>query len=301
MKVLNYREWQESCDTLHMILQMMGKVKLAKMPPQPEWKQCVLHITASGFSTGLIPDGQEGFEISCDILAATVSARSTSGGAVQFSLGSKQSVADYYTRLMDGLRHIGHETSICTIPQEVYLSETFDKQTQPVDFDYQAAREYFKVCLCTYDAQLRFSSAYRGKKIAPSMFWGTFDLTTVLFSGLAKPFPGKGIIEETAFDEQMVEFGFWPGDPSAPDPALFVMAYPFLTKELSSDAVRPAEAFYSKEKGEYFLSMAAVAAAAEAGEDPAKLMAEFFADSFKVITESEGWDGLDWFTQPLLQ
>ncbi|MCL2746950.1 MAG: DUF5996 family protein, partial [Coriobacteriia bacterium] len=296
MNVLNYRDWQDTCDTLHMILQMLGKVKLAKMPPQPEWKHCVLHITASGFTTGLIPGGAESVEVSVDVLAACVIVRSTSGECAQFPLVDGQSVADYYAQLMDALRHVEHSASICTIPQEVYLTDDFDKQTKAVDFDHRAAKDYFRMCLVAHDALTRFSSAYRGKKIAPSLFWGTFDLTTVLFSGAPKPFPGKGVIEETAFDEQLVEFGFWPGDPSAPDPALFVMAYPFITQELSSEDVSPKEAFFSKEKGEFFLPLSALATTAGAGFEPAEVMTKFFEDAFRVVTTAEEWDNLEWLT-----
>jgi len=279
-----------------MVLQMLGKVKLAKMPPQPEWKHCVLHITASGFTTGLIPDSKASFEVSVDILTARIIVRSTSGEYVHFPLTDGLSVADYYARLMDVLHQTGHPVTICTVPQEVYITDNFDNQTKAVDFDHRAAMDYFKMCLMAYDAQIRFSSAYRGKKIAASLFWGTFDFTTVLFSGVEKPFPGKGLIEETAFDEQLIEFGFWPGDPTTPDPTLFVMAYPFITQELDSKNVSPAEAVFSKEKGEFFLPLNAIATT----PDPANTIAKFFKDSFRVITTTEEWSNLKWLTKPLL-
>ena len=41
MNVLTYGEWRDTCDTVHMLLQMMGKAKLQSMDPQPEWKQAV--------------------------------------------------------------------------------------------------------------------------------------------------------------------------------------------------------------------------------------------------------------------
>jgi len=300
MKVLNYRQWQDTCDTLHMVLQMLGKILLAKMSPQTEWKHCVLHLTASGFTTGLIPDKENSFEVAVDIVAGCIVARSTSGECAQIPLANGLSVADYYTQLMDALCRLGHPVTICLIPQEVYILDTYDKQVKPVDFDRQAVLDYFRLCLTVHDAQMRFSSAYRGKKIASALFWGTFDLTTVLFSGVSKPFPGKGVIEEAAFDEQLIEFGFWPGDPNADDPALFVMAYPFIAKDLSSGDVRPAEAFFSKEKGEYFLLLKDVFNEGNSALDPVEVMTAFFEDTFKAITTAEGWDNLDWLTKPLL-
>lgn len=39
MNVLTYGEWRDTCDTVHMLLQMMGKAKLQSMDPQPEWNK----------------------------------------------------------------------------------------------------------------------------------------------------------------------------------------------------------------------------------------------------------------------
>ena len=70
MNVLTYGEWRDTCDTVHMLLQMMGKAKLQSMDPQPEWKQVVLDADANGFTTGLIPFGADGFEIKLNIADA---------------------------------------------------------------------------------------------------------------------------------------------------------------------------------------------------------------------------------------
>lgn len=50
MNVSTYGEWRDTCDTVHMLLQMMGKAKLQSMDPQPEWKQVVLDADANGFT-----------------------------------------------------------------------------------------------------------------------------------------------------------------------------------------------------------------------------------------------------------
>ena len=74
MNVLTYGEWRDTCDTVHMLLQMMGKAKLQSMDPQPEWKQVVLDADANGFTTGLIPFGADGFEIKLNIADAEMAA-----------------------------------------------------------------------------------------------------------------------------------------------------------------------------------------------------------------------------------
>ena len=298
MNVRSYSDWQATADTLHMVLQMMGKAKLSKLPKQPEWKQIVLHITASGFSTGLIPDGQQAFEISVNLLAGYIKVQCSSGYSTTLPFSKGMSVANYHDQINEALRCGGHDVKITLAPQESYITDDFNQQTTAVDFDHNAVTDFFRICIAAYDAQLRFSSAFRGKKITASLFWGTYDLTTVLYSGREEPFPGKGVIEETAFDEELIEFGFWPGDPSSTEPSLFVMAYPFISRDLPVDDFRSKDVVFSKEKGEYFLPISAVFS--KGVEDPVQVMADFFEDAFSVLTKEEGWANLDWLTKPLL-
>ena len=84
MKVLKYKEWRETCIALHMMLQMMGKVKLETMPPQPEWRHVVLFAEPDGFTTGLVPAGKDGFEIQLDLADACVKT-TTASDASAFS------------------------------------------------------------------------------------------------------------------------------------------------------------------------------------------------------------------------
>lgn len=48
--ILTYDTWTDTAYTLHMIAQMMGKVKLVRMPAQPEWGHIVLHFTPQGLT-----------------------------------------------------------------------------------------------------------------------------------------------------------------------------------------------------------------------------------------------------------
>ena len=93
MNVLTYGEWRDTCDTVHMLLQMMGKAKLQSMDPQPEWKQVVLDADANGFTTGLIPFGADGFEIKLNIADAEMAAMTAAGDCARFSIEEGVSVS----------------------------------------------------------------------------------------------------------------------------------------------------------------------------------------------------------------
>lgn len=296
MKLINYSEWAQTAHAIHMITQMMGKVKLRKMAAQPEWNHSVLQMTAGGFTTGLIPDGERAFTVEVDLAQSIVLARCTSGVQAAFPLREGGTIGGYYAAFRAALAHIGHPTEINPVPQECATVVPFGEQDQLLSYDASCALAWFDACNLAHSGLLRFAAPFRGKKILPSLFWGTFDLTTVLFAGEDHLFSGSGLIEKVAFDERLVEFGFWPGDEKADAPSFFVLAYPFLTRDLSAARVRPAGAFYSPEKMEYFLPLKD----ALAQPDPAAAIYDFCCDSFAVIAKEEQWPQMDWFQKPLL-
>ena len=55
MHLQTYSQWRETCIALHMVAQMMGKVKLECLEPQPEWGHVLLEPVPDGFSTGFVP------------------------------------------------------------------------------------------------------------------------------------------------------------------------------------------------------------------------------------------------------
>ena len=180
---MNYGEWKETARLVHMSLQMAGKVKVEKMAPQPEWNHVLLNLTPWGFTTGVIPDGRTCFEISLDIVSGRMSARSGSGLEAGFSLDDGVSVGGVYGRFRKMLAAIGHATTINPAPQEFFDTTPFDRQRDVIVYDHAAAREFLRGCTLAYVSILKFVAPLRCKKIMPSMFWGTFDISAVLFSG----------------------------------------------------------------------------------------------------------------------
>jgi len=296
MKILKYSEWADTAQTLHMVLQMIGKVKLKKMDSQPEWNHVLLYPTAQGFTTGLIPNGSKSFDISVNLGASMVYAHCTDGAVAGFPFRNNTSVSEYYGDFKRMLSNVGNDVEFNTVPQEVAITTPFEKQTEKHDYDCESAASYFETCILARNAFLEFSSPFRGKKILPSLFWGTFDITTVLFAGEEHPFPGQGIIGEVAFDEKFVEFGYWPGDPNVDDPSLFIMPYPFLETDYGNAPVSPKEAFFSPEKKEFFLPMKDVVKY----DDPHKIVINFCRDAFNAVSKGEHWQDIEWFTKPLL-
>ncbi len=294
MKIIRYDEWEETALTIHLICQMMGKVKLARMEPQPEWKHIVLSVTSEGFSTGLIPDGEKSFDITLLVREGKVVATGVDGRTSGFAFRNNTSGSEYNEEFNRMLSDVMCETDIYTVPQEMDIVTPFEDITAKSNYNNQHALSFFSMCVFARNAILNFIAPFRCKKTLPSFFWGTFDVTGLLFSGVPAPFPGEGIIEKTAFDEQLIEFGFWPGDGKTAEPSFFILPYPFLTAR-PEGKIYPDKAFYSAEKAEYFLLLKDAADT----PDPEKTVRDFLASGFEIISRQENWPNLEWYRKPL--
>ena len=63
---LDYSEWRETCATLQLWTQIIGKIRLALGPWINHSWGVTLYVTARGLSTSLIPYGSRAFEIEFD-------------------------------------------------------------------------------------------------------------------------------------------------------------------------------------------------------------------------------------------
>ncbi len=177
----------------------------------------------------------------------------------------------------------------------MFTDEPFYHLDEPLAFDDQRAQAYFDQCLFARDALLEFSAPWRGKKTPPSLYWGTFDMTCVLFSGEPCPFdPEASLVERVALDEQLVEFGFWPGDETYDKAAFFVMAYPFL--ENSAGEVPVDGACFDASRAQYLLPLEDVLRA----RNPHAAVARLCREAFARIAEQQRWNHLAWLTKPLI-
>ena len=220
----------------------------------------------------------------------------TSGKHTEMSLKGKASISEHFERFNAMLDEIRHPCFINPVPQEMFTDIPFNDHKEAFEFDTVSARRFFEQNLFAYRSILGLVSSFRGKKIMPALFWGTLDMTRILYSGTECPYPDKGTIEEVAFDEKLIEFGYWTGDEAENEPMFFVLSYPFLEGSIPDDAVSPKEAFYSVEKAEYFLRLED----AFSYEDAQRVVEQFFKDSFALIAKNQKWENLDWLTKPLL-
>src|SRR5579864_8958143 len=91
--------WRETCATLQLFTQIVGKIRLARTPWLNHSWHVALYVTPYGLTTSPIPDGARSFQIDFDFIHHHLRI-STSGGATRRLALAGHSVASFYTAVM---------------------------------------------------------------------------------------------------------------------------------------------------------------------------------------------------------
>src|SRR5262245_5688868 len=83
---LPYSEWKDTCTTLHLWTQIVGKIRLASTPWLNHGWHVPLYVTARGLSTSPIPCGTRAFEITFDFTTHALDIEVSDGARRQIDL-----------------------------------------------------------------------------------------------------------------------------------------------------------------------------------------------------------------------
>jgi hypothetical protein len=283
---LTYGAWQDTLDTLHMKLQIVGKVRLSLTPFEPQWANVPLYLTARGLTTtpmqsaaGLI------FQVDVDLIDHHVAIQTVRGDTRRLPLNARP-VADFYADFMSNLAALGIEAHFQPIPSEVSDPIPFAADRIHATYEPEWANRFWRV-LSQVDLALKeHRSRYRGRHSPVHFFWGTFDVAYSRFNGRpATPPPGSGLIERLGGDAEQICCGFWPGHSRFPHAAFFSYTYP-KPAAIESQAIEPAEASWSPDLGEFALLYDDVRKSAS----PREAMLRFFESTYAAGARQAGWD-----------
>src|SRR6266849_10527466 len=76
---LPYEAWKDTYETLHMWTQIVGKIRLERMPWLNHCWQVTLYLTARGLTTARMPYGDEHFQIDFDFVGHELSVQTSRG------------------------------------------------------------------------------------------------------------------------------------------------------------------------------------------------------------------------------
>ena len=285
-----YQKNKNEITTLQLISQILGKIKLEYAVQEPQWAHVVLDITSRGFSTGLLKCNTEYFEIETDLSNSLISI-STSADDIIVELADGKSIREYYTEIIDVAEKLGLNISINTKPQEMETKVHFEEDDEHHHYNENTANEILKWFQFAWNAEQLFIGPLRKRKVYPGLFWGTFDVSCILIYKEHEPFPDDSlVIERAAFDEHMVEFGFWLGDDNFEYPTLFTLPYPFVEdEELTVDDSFPQRSSFSPEMAEYLYEFKDGMSSSETDN-----AVQFFEASFRGAAEYLKWKNTEY-------
>lgn len=281
---LPYEDWKEVLDTLHMKMQVVGKVKLAFNSFLNQWWQVAFYLNMRGFTTGLIPYKDGVFEIDFDFTDHKLYLRTINKQSKSIPL-DETPVSEFYRSFMDLLNSEGIYVWINTMPCEfsdpVRFELDYGKKSYNKDFVYI----WWTILLKIQKVFESFRSEFRGKSSPVHFFWGSFDLCGTRFSGNLCDYPvGSGTIMKFAENEENFTFGFWPGDKNYPRAAFY--SYFFPSPSGIENALQDNKSFYNQQMREFILDYHEVAGS----QNPEERIFEFLNVTYESGAKLAGWD-----------
>ena len=283
-------DWAPTRDTVQLWTQIVGKVRLALAPPENQWWQVPLYLTASGLTTSLMPYRDHGLEIEFDVVAHELIGRTTRGGRASFPL-APMSVATFYQRFRQLLAALDVDVPIMARPVELPVAIPFAQDGTHHHYDAAAVHRFWLSLVDAHRVFSRFRGEFRGKSSPVHFFWGAFDLAVTRFSGRGAPRHPGGVpncpdrVMHEAYDQELASCGYWPG--GADEGAFYAYSYPE-PAGYRTYPIRPAEAFFDEALGEFLLPYRAVRTAA----DPDALLLEFLRSASTAAAELAQWPAL---------
>lgn len=288
--VLNFSEIQDTLETLHQWLQIVGKIRLRTMPWQNHSWHTALYLSAHGFTTQAIPYKGQVFAIDFDFKQHKVSIHSSNAETMTMEL-KPRTVADFYQELFQKLDSIGVDVKIHASPNEMDPAIPFAENETNKSYDPKAAHAIWQAMLKANGVFNQFRSEFIGKCSPVHLFWGAFDLAVTRFSGNDAPLHPGGMpnmpldVMQEAYSQEVSSAGFWPGSKDSPMPAFYAYAYPSDSR-FGDQKVLPEEAFYSKEMGEFFLKYEDV----QQAENPEQMLFEFLQTTYEAAVNISDWN-----------
>lgn len=286
----SFPEWQDTCATLHMWTQIVGKIRLALMPMANHWWQVPLYVTCRGLTTAPMPCGARSVEIDFDFIDHRLIVRLSDGGREEVPL-QPCSVAAFYGEIMGRLRGLGIDVHIWRMPVEVADAIPFDADTLHASYDAAQVQRFWRILLQAARVLTKFRCRFIGKASPVHFFWGSFDLAVSRFSGRpAPPHPGGApnlgdwAVRE-AYSHEVSSCGFWPGNGGFGRPAFYAYCYPE-PAGFADAVVSPAGAFYSAGLREFILPYDDVRRAASPDND----LLEFCQRTYEATADLAQWD-----------
>jgi hypothetical protein len=281
-------DWTPTRESLHMWLQIVGKIRKVHLPLINHWWQVTLYVTPRGLTTGTMPSEDAVFDMEFDFITSVLAIRHSDGRQRTVPLEAKP-VAEFYGETLSALDSLGVDSRIVASPNEVDPAIPFAEDYQHAAFDPDAARAFWRQLVQGHRVMTQFRASFIGKVSPVHFFWGAMDLACTRFSGRSAPeHPGgapncPNWVMQEGYSRELSSAGFWPG--GGKEGAFYSYAYP-PPDGFADHPVEPEAAYFSEQDGEFLLPYEAVRTA----DDPDHAVARFLQTTYEAAADLARWD-----------
>jgi hypothetical protein len=282
--VLDVSQWAPTKQYLHLYSQMLGKIRLALSPPQPNWMFTPLYLTPRGLTTGPIPCVDSSIEGLLDIFDSSVTIFKSDGRSRRIPLLPARTVAEGYAEISAALSELEISCAITPVPQEIPDVTPLHEDRRPRDYDPTAALRWFQTSTMIAGIFDRWRSRFFGRS-GVQLWWGAFDLALILFNGKRVQAPtDRGYIMKYDLDAELMNVGLYLGDEQN-GPLFYGYIYPE-PKGAEAISLEPRGSAWSGQLHEWVLGYDEVRRSPNPKEALTSFLDSIYLQCFKV----GGWD-----------
>ena len=281
---VNVSAWAPTKKGFHLYVQMLGKLRVALSPAQPNWMFTALFLSARGVTTGRIPWRGTSVEASLDVFTSEVLVERSNGKSRRIALVPARTVAEIYAELQAALEALDVDCTISPIPQEVPDTTPLHDDRRPAAYEPEAVLRWFASATAAASLFDEWRAHFFGRS-GIQVWWGALDVSLLLFSGKhVAPPTDRGYLMKYDLDAEMMAIGLFYGDETtAPFFYGYIFPQPPGAEKLP---IAPAAASWSDAIKEWVLPYDAVRKAA----NPAAEVRAFLDAIYTQCIEAAGWD-----------
>ena len=218
--LIDEARWPSTRDYVHLVSQMLGKLRLALAPPLPQWGHASLALTPRGLTTRLMPIPHGALEGSLDTVDGVLRLSATGGHVRTVDLVPARPIAQVWSDLTAALEDLGLSVDLWDKPQEQVDVMPFSLDDRTRDYDPALGARWLALITDVHALFDAWRSPFFGRS-GVNFWWGGFDITVALYNGRhATPPAGSNYLMRHDLDAEHLTVGFWPGNDEH-DPMFF--------------------------------------------------------------------------------
>ena len=138
---LPFAAWRDTCDTLILWMQIVGKVRIACTPLINHWWNATFHVTSHGLIAPAMAYRTRTFDVIFDFAEHRLRIEASDGRCETLPL-QPMATADFYAGFMQALRRLDIDVRIWTMPCEIEGAAPFE-QDRTLTSSAKRARSIF--------------------------------------------------------------------------------------------------------------------------------------------------------------